>query len=74
MKRLFMILLLATVLSVSALAILEQTEVIDTKTILNYFLPQEIKTQVDSLDHKNPLEAIALRAQQFEKQRDVSEE
>lgn len=74
MKRLIIILFLITLLSISALAILEKTEVIDTDAILNYILPQEIKDQVDALNYKNPLEAIALRAQQFEKQQDISEE
>lgn len=74
MKRLIIILFLITLLSISAIAILEQTEVIDTDAILDYFIPQEIKTQIDSLDHKDPLEAIALRAQQFEQQQDASKE
>ncbi|GEM_PF-6207965 len=74
MKRLLLILLIAAIISVSALAVLEQAEIIDVDSILSHLLPQEIKVEMDSAHFKDPLEALAFRAKNLEKQQDVSEE
>ena len=64
MKPLFIVLLII-LLSISGLAILEQTEVIDTDAILSYILPPNIKTQIDSLDHHSYCLLISLVLFQF---------
>lgn len=74
MKRLLLILLIVAIVSVSALAVLEQAEIIDVDSILSHLLPQEIKAEMDSAHFKDPLKALTFRAKNLEKQQDVSEE